>query len=87
MKRQLTPPPSINRNVYNMTDAERKELGIRKLPSNLGDALDAMEEDELVRRVLGEHVMKKYAEAKRQEWNEYCAHVDEWELKRYLRRF
>ena len=87
MKRQLTPPPSINRNVYNMTDAERKELGIRKLPSNLGDALDAMEEDELVRRVLGEHVMKKYVEAKRQEWNEYCAHVEEWELKRYLRRF
>ncbi len=87
MERQLTPPPSINRNVYSMTEEERNSLGIRKLPASLGEALEAMERDELVRRVLGQHVMEKYMEAKRQEWETYCAHVDEWELKRYLRRF
>ena len=70
-----------------MTDTERDELGIQRLPSNLGAALDALEQDELLRQVLGSHVMKKYVAAKRQEWNAYCAQVDAWEISRYLRRY
>ncbi len=87
MRRQLVPPASINKNIYHMTDTERDELGIQRLPSNLGAALDALEQDELLRRVLGSHAMKKYVAAKRQEWNAYCAQVDAWEISRYLRRY
>ena len=46
-----------------------------------------MEEDELVRNTLGEDISCSYIQAKRREWEEYCAQVSEWETEHYLYRF
>ena len=70
-----------------MSDAERKALGIEALPRNLEEALGAMEEDDLIRNTLGENISRSYIQAKRREWEEYCAHVSEWETEHYLYRF
>ena len=40
--------------------------------------------DALIREVLGEHISRKYIEAKKEEWKEYCAAVSSWEIDRYL---
>ena len=42
--------------------------------------------DPLIREVLGEEACRKYAEAKRQEWEAYNAHISGWELDNYLLR-
>ncbi len=46
-----------------------------------------MERDQLVGTVLGPHIMQKYLEAKRQEWDEYRVTVSPWELDAYLRKY
>lgn len=57
------------------------------LPRTLNEALDAMEQDELVRRVLGENLFQRYLDVKRAEWNECIQQITEWELERYLYKY
>ena len=70
-----------------MTEKERARLGIEPLPHSLEEALREMEADSLVRGVLGESISRSYIQAKREEWEEYCAQVSAWETERYLYRF
>lgn len=53
--------------------------GIRQLPLNLLDAIRALEANPVMRDVLGEPFTSAYAKLKRQEWNDYCRHLTQWE--------
>jgi glutamine synthetase len=77
----------IRENIYEFDEQTREEHGIETLPSNLGEALDALEEDEVIEHALGPHVHENFVEAKRQEFQEYLVEVSEWELDRYLETF
>ena len=77
-------PPETAANLYEMTAEERAAEGIKALPSNLGEALDLMEESELVVEALGEHVHEWFIRNKRDEWASYKTQVSQWELDRYL---
>jgi glutamine synthetase len=54
------------------------------LPSNLNEAIAAMENSELVRETLGAHVFEYVLLNKRAEWLEYSRQVSAFELDRYL---
>ena len=82
--RKLDPGPPVNKNIFTMSEREKRRLHIRQLPANLSDALDQLEKDEVVRGALGDHIMENYLRAKRQEWAEYISHVHPWEQERYL---
>jgi len=77
----------IRENIYDFDEAKREEYGITTLPSNLGEAIDALEEDEVVLDALGEHIAEKFIEAKTHEFSEYIVEVSEWELDQYLETF
>ncbi|ARS91095.1 type I glutamate--ammonia ligase [Natrarchaeobaculum aegyptiacum] len=77
----------IRENIYEFDEAKRDEYGIDTLPTNLGEAVDALEEDEVIYEALGEHVAPKFVEAKTQEFGEYLVEVSEWELDQYLETF
>ena len=77
-------PPPVERNVYEMTQQEREELGIEQLPGDLADALAEAERSELLRKTLGDHVFEKFIENKKIEWHNYRAQVTEFELEKYL---
>ncbi len=87
IKRGLTPPAPINTNIYEMSCEERKKAGISCLPSNLEHAIELMEKDEWVKKVLGDHVFTKYIEAKKEEWDDYRVQISEWEIAHYLGRY
>ncbi len=87
IKKNLQPPPPTDVNIYALSPADRKTLNIDSLPGSLAEALDEMERDQLVGTVLGPHIMQKYLEAKRQEWDEYRVTVSPWELDAYLRKY
>ncbi|RQG86986.1 type I glutamate--ammonia ligase [Natrarchaeobius halalkaliphilus] len=80
-------PDPVRENIYEFDEAKREEYGIETLPSNLGEAVDALEEDEVIYEALGEHVAPKFVEAKSKEFEEYLIDVSEWELDRYLETF
>ncbi|MFP5309406.1 MAG: glutamine synthetase family protein [Actinomycetes bacterium] len=77
-------PEEAADNMYEMTPAERAAAGIERLPANLGEALAEMERSELVAEALGEHLFRYFLANKRREWDEYAAHVTQFELDRYL---
>jgi glutamine synthetase len=84
VRRELEPPPPVNKNIYTMSSRERARLRIGTLPGNLSEAIAALEKDEVVLDALGRHVATHFIEAKKQEWSEYIAQVHDWELNRYL---
>jgi glutamine synthetase len=53
----------------------------------LGEALAALDGDEVVRGALGELIAEWFIEAKSQEWAEYRRQVHAWEIERYLPMF
>src|SRR3954463_4252074 len=77
-------PPEATNNIFEMTAGERSVEGIDALPQSLAEAVDVMEESELVAEALGEHVFDYFIRNKRSEWNEYKEQVTPWEMDRYL---
>ncbi len=86
IKNKLTPPKSVDYNIYELTKEERKELGIMNLPSTLEEAIEELEKNEFIKKILGEHLTNKYIQAKKSEWEQYNIQVSKWELDQYLHR-
>ncbi|CCQ33635.1 Glutamine synthetase protein [Halorhabdus tiamatea SARL4B] len=80
-------PDPVRENIYEFDEDKREEYGIDTLPENLGEALDALEDDEVILDALGPHTGGKFLQAKRQEHKEYLVDVSQWELDRYLEKF
>ncbi len=87
IENELECPEPVRENIYEFDEEKREEYGIDTLPSNLGEAVDALAEDEVICDALGPHVSEKFIEAKSQEFNEYLVEVSQWELDRYLEKF
>lgn len=77
-------PPGSEDDVWALTGAERKALGMDPLPGSLNQAISAMEKSELIAETLGEHVFDFFLRNKRAEWEDYRRQVTPWELDRYL---
>ncbi len=77
-------PEEIPTDIDALTTAERAAAGISLLPDTLAEALDAMEDSELVAEALGEHVFEWFLRNKRHEWSRYQRHVSRYELHEYL---
>ena len=86
-ERDLEAPDPVRENIYEFDEAKREEYGIETLPGNLGEAVDALEEDEVILDALGPHVAEKFVEAKSAEYDSYRIDVSQWELDRYLETF
>ena len=84
IREQYDMPVETTVNLFDLTEAERSELGVAPLPRSLDEALDEMERSELVRDTLGEHIFEWFLRNKRSEWGEYQAQVTPFELNRYL---
>ncbi|SFR84938.1 L-glutamine synthetase [Halomicrobium zhouii] len=87
IERELNCDDPVRENIYEFDEQKREEYGITTLPSNLGEAIDALETDEVVQDALGEHVFENFVEAKTQEFEEYIVEVSQWELDQYLESY
>jgi len=72
------------RNVYEMTQEERKRNKIDSLPGNLYEAIQVTEESQLVKQALGEDLFHKFIDNKKIEWDRYRAQVTDYELNEYF---
>jgi glutamine synthetase len=78
------PDPLNDVNVYELTKAERKEMGITELPGSLSSALKELMKDPVVQEGLGKNIYDVFMRAKWAEWDEYRLNVSDWEVERYL---
>jgi glutamine synthetase len=81
--RRLDPGEPNLGNLYTADVETMAARGIMALPQSLPEALDALERDEVVREALG-LIAEEFLLLKRDEWREYHAQVDSWEVRRYL---
>lgn len=76
--------PGAEDNVWELSDAERRAMGISELPPSLENAVALMERSELVAETLGEDVFEFVVRNKHKEWREYRSQVTAWELRHFL---
>lgn len=84
IKNKIDPGEPTNFDIYNMTEEERRKLGIESLPGNLMEAMDEFLKDDVLKSALSEHVIEKLIEAKKEEWDSFRTHITDWEIERYL---
>lgn len=84
IKQQKKPMAPVEENIFQMSEAERAEHGIKPLPTTLHNAIKAFKADDLVKAALGEHLTKSFIESKELEWSKYSQSVSDWERQRYI---
>ncbi|MDK7750065.1 type I glutamate--ammonia ligase [Brevibacterium sp. UMB10442] len=77
-------PVEAEDDVWQLSNNERRALGIEPLPSSLSHAVHNMEHSELVAETLGEEVFDYFLKNKRDEWSQYRAQVTQFELSRHF---
>ncbi len=77
-------PPEMTENLYELTEEQRRERGIKSLPGSLGEAIASTETSELVRDVLGDHAFERFIWQKRKEWDDFRVQVTQYELDKLL---
>ena len=82
IKRDLPVPAAAEEDLYHLDETARGKM--TTMPGSLGEAIEEMKADELMRVTLGDHLFDQYIAAKRQAWDEYRIYVSQWELERYL---
>jgi len=84
IKNKIDPGDQTTDNIYEMSYQERKSRGIQSLPSNIMEAVNYLQDNELLKETLGEHIFNHIVEAKKIEWSVYKKQVHPWEIDQYL---
>lgn len=74
-------------NMYELSEQELEKRGVRQLPRTLLEAIGALEQDDLGRRVMGDELYRSYIDLKNAEWWAYHNAVSQWEIDEYLTKF
>lgn len=76
--------------AFEETMFNQKQSRLRKaelLPITLGEALEALQEDDVILDALGPYIADRFIQAKQQEFDDYNRHVSQWEINRYFDRY
>lgn len=74
-------------NLYEMSEAERRDRRIEFLPQTLQEAVAAFAADPLVEKTLGKELRDEFIRYKTMEWESYHNSISAWEIERYSHLF
>jgi glutamine synthetase len=77
-------PEPVEKDIFHLSEEEKKKLGITALPGSLEKAIELTEKSEVVRRALGDHIFNNFIISKKVEWDEYRTKVHPYEIEKYL---
>jgi glutamine synthetase len=81
LDQSIDPGPPEDGNIYEAIEAGKEVV---RIPSTLGEALDALESDAVVRQALPEEMYTVFMHYKRDEWERFISTVTDWDVKEYL---
>ena len=84
IEQQIDPGHRNDDNLYELSAAELRRRDIDLLPRSLTQAVDYLEQDEVVKGALGAAYADYYIQTKREEWRRYHNSVSQWEVDNYL---
>jgi len=70
IERELDPGEPLASNPHDMDEAEREARGIRRYPTSLTEALDALEQDQVLLGALGSARAREFIGVRRAEWSD-----------------
>jgi glutamine synthetase len=73
----------IEKNIYKMSERV-KDLGIKKLPTNLNEALEALKSDGVLCKSLGDETINLFTKYKDKEWQHYIGETTDLEYRLYF---
>lgn len=85
IKNNIWPPEEAGNNIFEMSLHELREKGIEFLPGNLAQALEELKKDDVIKGILGDHIVSKFLESKQKEIDESRLAVTDWERDKYLK--
>jgi glutamine synthetase len=81
LDQSIDPGPPEEGNIYEAIAAGKE---VARIPSTLGEALDALESDSVVRQALPDEMYTVFMHYKRDEWERFIGTVTDWDVKEYL---
>ena len=84
IKEEKMPMDPVTCNLFDLSEEQLNEMGIKPLPSTLHNALKAFKKDKLIQNALGEHLTQSFIDSKELEWSQYTQTVSVWERNRYM---
>ena len=77
----IDPGEPENRNIYEAMEAGKQ---VKRLPMTLGDALEALRNDDVIKNAMPGEMFRLYEEYKRDEWERFLHTTTEWDLDTYI---
>ena len=84
IKKQYPLREPIEKDVYLLSDEEKKALNIEYLPGSLIEAIEIAKKSDLLKKILGEKIFNFIIQNKKLEWDMYRVKITSFELERYL---
>lgn len=81
LERSLDPGPAEERNIYEAMSAGKQ---VDRIPQTLGEALEALAADEVVKSALPGDMYRVFHHHKHDEWMRFISTVTDWDVQTYL---
>jgi glutamine synthetase len=81
IRRNLDPGEPEHRNIYQAMEEGKQ---VKRLPMSLGDALDRLDEDDVIKAAMPGDMYRVFCHYKRDEWERFMATVTDWDVETYL---
>jgi glutamine synthetase len=80
IERELDPGEPLQQDPDSLSEAEQADRNVERYPETLGEALEVLEDDDVLRDALGDELLQTYVTVKRAQWEEFNSSVTDWEL-------
>lgn len=87
IEKEMEPGEPVMTDPGLLSDEERQKKGIVRLPTNLEEAIQALEKDEVLCTAMGEVLSREYLLIKRCDWEEFKDKGVDFEIKHHFHRY
>ncbi|WP_266081966.1 glutamine synthetase family protein [Haladaptatus caseinilyticus] len=87
IERELDPGKPVDVNPGDLSQSERSRRNIERLPQSLGEALDELENDAVLKQAMGSELHRTYLAVKRATWQDAMSAVTDWDVETYTRLY
>jgi glutamine synthetase len=87
LDRRLDPGPPLPHDPLRLGEEARLQLGVRRLPTSLADAIEALLADPVITDALGPELTAAYVAVKRQEVGDFSSADPDYEYKHHFLKY
>jgi glutamine synthetase len=87
IERELTLPPPVTVDPYNLSDDERQAIGADRLPQSLKEAIANLKRDAILTGALGERLATSYIAVKELDIDAFANADDAFEFRQHIYKF